>query len=105
MLSSPHFSVQNGSGIAGNAHPFAVFVQPGIHEALAPHVTLTAFDSLGAKYPGRDSSIAKHMYAHGFRRDLLLLRVVSGRLYACQKLGLALDGAVIVDQHDLVVED
>jgi len=73
-------------------------------QSAPPDVTLPALDSLGAKYSGGDRRIAKHVDTHGFWRYLLFLRIVVRDL-RLPELGLALGGAVVVDEHDLVVED
>ena len=91
--------MKNRRGIAGDADPFATLVNPGIDKTLAPHIGLSVLDALGAKYSGRDCGVAKHVYAHRFRCDLLFLRVVAGGLHDSEKLGFALDGAVVVDQQ------
>ncbi|HXM23456.1 MAG TPA: hypothetical protein VN948_19525 [Terriglobales bacterium] len=94
---------EDGCRVCGDACPLAARVNPGINKALAPNVGLASFDSLGTKYSGRDGGISEHVYAHGFRRDLLLLGF--GRFYPCQKLRFSLHGAVIVNQHNPIVEE
>src|SRR5216683_5427484 len=76
-----HCSVENGRCIAGDAHPLAFLVNPGIDKAFSPHVTFPALDTLGSKYSGGDRCTAKHVHTHRFRRNLLLLRIVAGRFY------------------------
>src|SRR4029077_19853651 len=89
-------SVEDGGGIRGNAQPFATLINPGIDKAFPPHVGLSSFDSLGAKYSGRDGSIFEHAHLHRFGRDLLLLGL--RWVHAGEKFCFGLNGAVIVNQ-------
>src|SRR6185369_5423148 len=104
-MTCQYSSMQDGRCIGSHANPFAVPENPGIHKALPPYVALPLLHTLGAEDSGRDRGITEYMHSHGFRRDLLFLRIVAGGLHASQELGLALDGTVVVDQHDFVVED
>src|SRR2546427_10862784 len=96
-------SVKNGSGVGGDAYPLAADVNPGINKALAPDVGLAAFDAFGAKYSSGDGSVTVNAYADRLRRDLLLLGL--GRFHPCQELRFGLNRAVIVDQHNPIVEE
>src|SRR5678815_4053267 len=97
--------MQDWRCIGSHANPLAVPENPGIDKALPPYVTLPLLHALGTEDSGRDRGITEYMHSHGFRCDLLLLGIVAGRLHASQELGLALDGTVVVDQHDFIVED
>src|SRR5436190_19925284 len=96
-------SVQNWGGVSGDAYPLPGVEQPGVNEALAPHVTFASLDSFGSKNSGRDGSVSEYTHAHRFGRDLLLLRISC--FHACQKLCFGLHSAVIVNQHNVIVQE
>src|SRR5207248_3227165 len=96
-------SVQNWGGVSGDAYPLPGVEQPGVNEALAPHVTFASLDSFGSKNSGRDGSVSEYMHAHRFGRNLLLLRI--SRFYSGQELCLGLYRTIIIDQHNLIVQE
>src|SRR5690242_17224260 len=98
-----HASAQDWRCIRGDTDPVPTFVNPSVNKSLPADVGLSGFDALGSKYSGGDCSIAEDVDVHRFGRDLLLLGV--GFLYACQKGCFGLLAAVIVNQHNLIVED
>src|SRR4030088_3302701 len=95
--------MQDWRCISGDARPLSAFVNPCINKTLPPHIRLPSCDSLCPKYSGRDRSVAEQMYAHRFWGDLLLLGVV--RLDARQELRFRLSTTVVVNQHNLIVEE
>src|SRR5882762_5729303 len=97
-------SVQDWGGICSDAQPFATsIINPGINKALPPHVGLSSFDSLCSEHPGCDGSSSEHTHTHGLGRDLLLLGL--RWLHGGEKFCFGLNRAVIVNQHNLIVED
>src|SRR2546425_3955724 len=96
-------SVQNWGGVSGDAYPLPGVEQPGVNEALAPHVTFASLDSFGSKNSGRDGSVSEYTHAHRFGRNLLLLRI--SRFYSGQELCLGLYRTIIIDQHNLIVQE
>src|SRR5207245_7883612 len=63
-------SVQNWGGVSGDAYPLPGVEQPGVNDALAPHVTFASLDSFGSKNSGRDGSVSEYTHAHRFGRNL-----------------------------------
>ena len=94
--------MQDSGCTSGGALPLSLFIDPGINKALASKVGLASFDSFGSEYSGRCRCISVHMHGYRFRRHLLFLGV--GLVYASQKLSLGLHTAVIIDQHNMIVE-
>ena len=88
-------------GSSGTA-PLSVSVDPGIKKSLSLNVGFACLHTLRPKHSCGGGCVSEDVDGYRFRRDLLLLRV---RLFdAGQKLTLALDGPIVVDQDQLIVE-
>ncbi len=90
-----------------HTHPTTALIDPCIHKAFAPCVRLAVLHALHPHHARSDRSRAKHMHLQRLRRHLLLLpgRLRRRSVQACQKFLLRLHRAIIVNQHNRIIED
>jgi len=63
-----HLFLLHRRGRSRDAHPIPILVDPGIGEAIQPHIRFSTLDALCAEHSGRDRYSAHNINGYGFRR-------------------------------------